>query len=147
MKIEGEHVFNAPREAVWKMVRDPEVLASILPGTQELQQLSETEYEGRIILKVGPITGNFSGRIEVLDESPPESCTLMAEGEGKPGFFKGEGKVDLIEEGDSTRMRYIGEMQIGGRLASVGQRLLDMTSKSMIKKGFEVLDQRLVEGI
>ena len=87
MRIEGEHVFNSSREDVWAMVRDPEVLAKLLPGTTKLNQLSESEYEGEINLRIGPISGSFSGRIFVEDELPPESCTLKAEGRGEGGLL------------------------------------------------------------
>ena len=145
MRIEGEHVFNGSREDVWAMVRDPEILATMLPGTTKLTQLSETEYEGAINLRIGPISGGFSGRITVEDESPPESCTLKAEGEGRMGFFKGSGTVHLTEQDDGTLMAYEGEIQIGGKLASIGQRLIDMTSKTMIRQGMKVLDAALEE--
>lgn len=145
MKIEGEHVFNGSREDVWAMVRDPEVLATMLPGTTNLNQLSENEYEGAINLRIGPISGGFSGRIVVEDEVPPEHCKLVAEGEGRPGFFKGSGTVDLIEVDAGTLMKYEGEIQIGGKLASIGQRLIDMTSKTMIRQGMKVLDAALEE--
>lgn len=145
MRIDGEHVFNGSREDVWAMVRDPEVLATMLPGTTKLNQLSETEYEGAINLRVGPISGGFSGRILVEDELPPESCTLNAEGEGRMGFFKGSGTVHLTEQDDGTLMAYEGDIQIGGKLASIGQRLIDMTSKTMIRQGMKVLDAALEE--
>lgn len=145
MKIEGEHLFNGSRDEVWALVRDPEVLASLLPGTTDLKQLSESEYEGSITLRIGPVTGAFSGKIIVEDENPPESCSLVAEGEGKPGFFKGTGDVELLEQDGGTLMKYAGEIQIGGKLAGVGQRLIDMTSKSMIKQGMKSLDKVLAE--
>ena len=148
MKIEGEHVFNGSREQVWELVRDPSVLATALPGTQELEQLSDTEYAGAINLRVGPIGGAFAGKIFVEDERPPEYVKLRAEGEGKPGFFKGVGEVNLVDQGESrTLMKYSGDVQIGGKLASVGQRLIDTTSKSMIRQGFDVLDQALAARI
>lgn len=145
MKIEGEHVFKGSRQQVWSMVRDPVVLASILPGTTDLKQLSDTEYEGAITLRIGPVVGAFSGKITVEDEDPPERCTLVAEGEGKAGFFKGSGEVELVEQEDATLMKYVGEIQIGGKLAGVGQRLIDMTSKSMIRQGLKSLDRVLAE--
>lgn len=147
MKIVGEHFFAGPRDEVWSMVRDPEVLAGLLPGTNDLQQISDSEYEGSITMRIGPVTGAFSGKITIENENPPTSCTLIAEGEGKPGFFKGSGDVELIEQEGGTLMKYEGEIQIGGKLAGVGQRLIDMTSKSMIKQGMKSLDKVLAERV
>lgn len=144
MKIAGEYVFNGPREEVWELVRDPEVLATALPGTQSLTPVSENEYEGKMHVRVGPVAGTFSGRVVASDEVPPESYTLMVEGKGAPGFAKGTGHVQLIDQGDGTTlMKYEGEMQIGGRIASVGQRLMDSASKSMIRQGLETLNKAL----
>jgi len=144
VKLEGEYIFDGPREDVWELVRDPDVLATALPGTQSLEQVGENEYEGVMNVRIGPVAGVFSGRIVVSDEVPPETCTLTVEGKGKPGFINGTGYVNLIDQGDSTTlMKYNGEMQIGGRLASVGQRLLDTTSKSMIRQGLETLNKAL----
>lgn len=144
MNIEGEHVFKGPRNAVWEMFRDPEVLASAMPGTQKLNKLSETEYEGTMNVRIGPVSGSFSGKLVVSDEVPPESCTLTVDGRGAPGFAKGVGKVHFTEQGDGTTLlKYSGEVQIGGTLASVGQRMLDSVSKSMIRQAFETLDKAL----
>lgn len=144
MKLEGEYVFNGPRDEVWQLVRDPDVLASALPGTQSLKQVSENEYEGDINLRMGPVAGVFSGRLVVSNEEPPKKCTLAVEGQGKPGFIKGTGNVNLMDQGDGTTlMKYDGELQIGGRLASVGQRMLDTASKSMMRQGLETLNQTL----
>jgi carbon monoxide dehydrogenase subunit G len=144
VKLEGEYVFNGPREEVWQLVRDPDVLATALPGTQSMKQVSENEYEGDINLRMGPVAGVFSGRLVVSNEEPPEKCTLAVEGQGKPGFIKGTGNVNLTDQGDGTTlMKYDGELQIGGRLASVGQRMLDTASKSMMRQGLETLNQTL----
>lgn len=144
MKLEGEYVFNGSQEEVWELVRDPEVLATALPGTQSLDQVGENEYEGEMNVRIGPVAGVFSGKIIVSDEVPPESCTLTVDGKGKPGFANGVGHVNLIPQEDGTTlMKYEGDVQIGGRLASVGQRLLDTTSKSMIRQGLETLNQAL----
>lgn len=144
MKLEGEYIFDGPQEDVWELVRDPDVLATALPGTQSLDQVGENEYEGVMNVRIGPVAGVFSGRIVVSDEVPPETCTLTVEGKGKPGFINGTGYVNLIDQGDSTTlMKYDGEIQIGGRLAGVGQRLLDTTSKSMIRQGLETLNKAL----
>jgi carbon monoxide dehydrogenase subunit G len=144
MKIEGEYVFDGPREEVWKLVRDPEVLATCLPGTQNVQKVNDSEYTGVIGIRVGPISGSFSGKIFVTNEVPPESCTLTVEGTGKIGFLKGVGNIDMAEvDEQKTRMKYNGEVQIGGRVASVGQRLFDTVSKGMIKQGLDTLNEIL----
>lgn len=144
MKLAGEYVFNGSREEVWELVRDPEVLATALPGTQSLNQVSENEYEGEMNVRVGPVAGVFSGRVVVSDEIPPESYILSVEGRGKPGFARGSGHVQLVDQGDGTTLiKYEGGVQIGGRIASVGQRLLDTVSKSMIRQGLEALNKAL----
>lgn len=144
MKLKGEYTFSGRREDVWKILRDPDVLILALPGTKGLKQISENEYEGELQVRIGPIVGTFGGRLTVSNERPPESVTLAVEGNGKIGFVKGSGDVILIEQGDAkTMVQYSGEIQIGGRVASVGQRLFDTVSKSMIEQGFDKLNQIL----
>ena len=144
MKLAGEFVFDGSREEVWDLVRDPEVLATALPGMQDLNKISESEYEGKMQLRVGPVSGVFSGKVVVSDEVPPESYTLSVEGRGAPGFAKGTGDVRLMDQGDGTTlMQYEGDMQIGGKLAGVGQRMLETVSKSMTRQGLETLNQAL----
>jgi carbon monoxide dehydrogenase subunit G len=144
VKLEGEYVFDGPREAVWELVRDPEVLATALPGTQSLEQISENEYAGKMHVRIGPVSGDFDGKIVVSDEVPPESYTLAVNGRGAPGHAHGTGYVQLFEHDDSkTLMQYQGDMQVGGRLANVGQRLIDSASKSMIHQGLDSLNNAL----
>jgi len=144
MKLAGEFVFDGSREEVWDLVRDPEVLATALPGTQNLNQVSESEYEGQMNVRVGPVSGTFTGKVVVSDEVPPESYTLAVEGRGAPGFAKGTGNVLLLDQGDGTTlMKYDGDVQIGGKLAGVGQRMLETVSKSMTRQGLETLNQAL----
>jgi len=144
MKIEGEYVFDGKQEDVWVLVRDPEVLASCLPGAQSLQQVGENEYDGEMRVRIGPISGAFAGKIFVTNEVPPVSCTLTVEGTGKIGFLKGTGDIDMADQGEGkTLMKYTGEVQIGGKVASVGQRLFDTVSKGMIKQGLDKLNEIL----
>jgi len=144
MKLDGEYLFNGPREELWKLVRDPDVLVTALPGTQKLNKLSDTEYEGAMHLSIGPMSGDFAGKLVVSNEVPPESCTLTVEGKGGPGFVKGTGHVQLIEQPEGkTLMRYTGDLQVGGKLASTGQRMIETVTKSTIRQGLETLDKAL----
>jgi carbon monoxide dehydrogenase subunit G len=144
MHLEGEHIFKGPRQDVYEMFRDPEVLSSCLPGTQALKKIDDQHYEGAINLRVGPVSGSFSGKMEISNEVPPEKCTLNVEGRGAPGFLQGVGNVVFTEQSDGTTLlNYSGDVQIGGTLASVGQRMIDSVSKSMTKQAFETLDQAL----
>jgi carbon monoxide dehydrogenase subunit G len=144
MKLQGEYVFNGPREVVWELVRDPEVLATALPGTQSMNKVSDSEYEGKMHVRIGPVGGVFSGRVVVSNEVPPESYTLSVEGRGAPGFGRGSGDVQLIDQGDGTTlMKYEGELQVGGKLAGVGQRMIETVSKSMARQGLESLNKAL----
>ncbi len=104
--------------------------------------MSENEYEAEMKIKVGPIVGLFSGLILISDLDPQESYTLTVEGKGKAGFLNGTGQIKLIEQSEGkTLMNYQGDVQIGGKLASVGQRLIEVTSKSIIKKGLETINK------
>jgi uncharacterized protein len=144
VKIDGEYLFKGPREEVWEIIRDPEVLATALPGTKSLDKVGENEYRGDMNVKVGPVGGLFSGHLVVSNEVPPASLTLTVDGRGSPGFINGSGNVVLTDMGDGTTlMKYDGEVQIGGKLASVGQRLLDTASKSTIRQALDALDMAL----
>ena len=126
------------------MFRDPDVLASALPGTQALTKIDDQHYEGTMNVRIGMVSGAFSGKLEVADEVAPERCTLIVDGRGAPGFAKGTGKVEFTDQGDGTTlMKYSGDVQIGGTIASVGQRMIDSVSKSMIKTAFDTLDKAL----
>lgn len=144
MKLEGEYLFNGPREEVWTLLRDPQVLATALPGTQSLNKLSDTEYEGTMHVRIGPVSGDFAGKLLVSDEVPPESCTLTVDGKGAQGFARGTGQVQLIDQGDGkTLLKYTGDLQVGGKLAGVGQRMIDTVSKSLTRQGLEALNKAL----
>jgi hypothetical protein len=144
MKIEGQYTFDGPREILWQLVRDPNVLATCLPGSPKVRQVGEREYEGEIGIRVGPISGAFAGLLSVSNEVPPASCTLTVEGKGKVGFVKGVGNIDMEDQGPGkTLMKYTGEVQIGGKVASVGQRLFDSVSRSMIEQALGKLNETL----
>ncbi len=144
MKVEGEHLFNGSRQQVWDLFRDTEVMAAALPGTEKMEFVGDNTYDAVMNVRVGPVSGVFSGKLVISNESHPESYTMTVDGRGKPGFLKGFGDIILIDEGDSgTLMKYVGEVQIGGKLAGIGQRLIDTVSKSIINHFVLKMEYRL----
>lgn len=137
MKISGSFAVPTARERAYQLLQDPEILAKCMPGTDQLNKVGEDEYEMKMKVIVASIGGSFGGKVRLADQHPPESFKLIVEGSGKIGFLKGEGLLNLLPNGDSTEVKYDGEVQVGGTIASVGQRLLDTTAKLIIKKFFE----------
>lgn len=141
MKIAGEYAFAAPRAVVWEALQDPKVLAAVLPGAERLDLVAPDEYEGKLKIKVGPVQGDFTGKVKLQDLQPPASYTMAIDGQGAQGFVKATASIALAEDGPSaTRMRYDSEAQVGGRIASVGQRLVESSARAIVKQSLEGLD-------
>ncbi len=143
MRIQGQHHFEAPREQVWAALHDADVLASTLPGFQQLEQVSENEFAGSLAIGIGPVQGRFEGRVTLSDLSPPESYSLHMSGRGTPGFVDGKGDIRLEERHDGTLLFYDIDLNIGGRIAGVGQRLLDMTSRMLTQQALKSLGRQI----
>lgn len=143
MKVEGSYTFDAPRDDVWEAMLDPDVLAQALPGCEKMEQTGENEYAAVMNVMVGPVQGRFNGNVRLSDLNPPESYHMSVDGQGGPGFVKGEGKVMLEAQNGTTVMHYTGDAQVGGRIASVGQRLLDSSVKSLTRQGLESINRQI----
>lgn len=146
MDIQGEYTFDAPQALVWEALQDPNVLGSVLPGGQAFEQVGDNEYAGTLKVKVGPVQGKFKGKIVLSDIVEPTSYTMNVDGKGQPGFVKASGDVVLSaheEEADKTNMAYTGKAQVGGRIASVGQRLMDSSAKAIIRQTLDGLNEYL----
>ena len=143
MKIQGTHVFAAPRQVVWDALLDPTVLSLALPGGEQLEKLNDNEYQAAMNVKVGPVQGKFEGKVELADIDTLNRYTMRVSGQGAPGFLQGEGTVLLQEIESGTQMNYTGDVQVGGRIASVGQRLIESTAKSIIRQGLLALDSQV----
>jgi uncharacterized protein len=143
MKIEGSYPFAAPRDILWPMLLDPQVLANIMPGCESLETVGENQFQGVLKIKVGPVQGKFQGDVVLSDISNPESYAITVNGKGAPGFVKGTGSMRLEADGDMTTLHYSGDAQVGGRLASVGQRLLDTSANAIIRQSLEGLGQQV----
>ncbi|MBZ5608866.1 MAG: carbon monoxide dehydrogenase subunit G [Acidobacteriia bacterium] len=141
MKISGSYTVPAPRERAYQLLQDPGILAKCMPGTDQLHKLAEDEYDMKMKVVIASIGGQFGGKVRLEDQHPPESFKLIVEGSGKIGFLKGEGLLNLAANGDLTEVSFDGEVQVGGTIASVGQRLLDTTAKLIIKKFFQKLSE------
>ncbi|MCA9900024.1 MAG: carbon monoxide dehydrogenase subunit G [Ardenticatenaceae bacterium] len=143
MDVSGEYTFDAPQKLVWEALQDPDVLASVMPGGEGFEEVGENEYQGNLKIKVGPVQGKFTGNIKLLDLVAPESYRLEVDGKGAPGFVKATGGLKLTPQGAQTHMSYEGSAQVGGRIASVGQRLMDSSAKSIIRQSLDGLNAYL----
>ena len=143
MEISGEYTFDAPQDLVWAALQDPEVLSNAMPGGEGFAEVGDNEFEGNLKIKVGPVQGVFKGNIKLVDVVPPDSYRMEVDGKGAPGFVKATGGLKLTPQGDKTHMAYEGSAQVGGRIASVGQRLMDTSAKSIIRQSLEGLNDYL----
>ena len=143
MKIEGTYQIHASRERVFNALIDPEVLQRCIPGCESLEKTGEDEYAATMKAGVGPVKGTFKGNVHLQDLRPPEHYKLVMSGKGGPGFVKGTAIFDLEQVDASTMIKYSGEMQVGGIIAGVGQRMIEAAAKMMAGKFFAGLEREL----
>lgn len=137
MDMTGEYRIPAPREAVWKALNDPDVLKQCIPGCEELEKKSDTEFAAKVTAKVGPVKAKFGGNVTMSDLDPPNGYTISGEGSGgAAGFAKGGAKVALKDDGGATVLSYTVNATVGGKLAQIGSRLIDSTAKKMANDFF-----------
>ena len=139
MKISGSQIVPAARERAYALLQDPVVLAKCMPGVDHLAKTADDEYAMKMKMAIASVSGLFDGKVRITDRTFPDHFRLIVEGSGKVGFVKGEGLLTLTPEGASTQVAYDGDVQIGGTIAAVGQRLLDATARMLIRKFFEKL--------
>jgi carbon monoxide dehydrogenase subunit G len=143
LKITGSYTIDAPREQVWVALNDMDVLARIVPGCERLVQTAENEFEGTIKIGIQSIKGTYNGKIRLADIQPPHHYKLVASGRSANGVVDGSGTVDLEEQDGKTVLTYGGDAQIGGTLASVGQRLIEGASKQLINQSLKALVEQI----
>ena len=144
MIVEGTHRFPGPREIVWSLLLDPDVLAKTMPGTATITRVSDDRYEGTMAMGIGPISpASFDVTITMTDRAEPERYTMLIEGRGKFGFTRGNAAVTLAPDGGDTVMQYQADLVVGGKIAAVGQRLLDSVSKLLLRQGLEAMTREL----
>ncbi len=143
MKLEGAYKILTSREIAWQGLMNPEVLARALPGCAKLERSSDGSYHAEMTVGIAAVKGNYHGHIEILDPVPPERYRMRLEGKGAGGFLKGEGILTLTESGGETLISYSGEAQVGGIIASVGQRLILGAARQIVNKFFEAFAKQV----
>ncbi len=144
MTMTGEVMLPADRATVWAALNDPEVLKSCIPGAQELEKVSDTEFQATAKVAVGPVKATFKGKVLLSDMEPPNGYTITGEGQGGvAGFAKGGATVRLEEADGGTKMTYDVQAQVGGKLAQLGGRLINGVAKKYADQFFDNFAKRL----
>src|SRR5215831_267651 len=150
MDFKGRYSIPAPPEAVFAALHDPQVLKVSIPGCETVEQISPQQFTARAVLKIGPVKASFSGKVTLTPETPPQGFThsvkLAGEGQGgAAGFARGQSEVRLAAENGATVLIYDAKAVVGGRLAQVGQRLIDSAAKSLADDFFAKFTQAMHE--
>jgi carbon monoxide dehydrogenase subunit G len=142
MEMTGQRVLAADRATVWKALNDPQILKASIPGCETIERTADNEYAVTVGTTLGPVRAKFRGKLRLEDVVAPESYTLRFEGEGgAAGFAKGSSKVTLAEEGGKTTLGYSVAAQIGGRIAQVGNRLVDSAARKLADDFFTAFEK------
>ena len=131
MKLTGSYEIKLDKNSVWKALNDPEILKKSIPGCEEFKKNSDTNFTATATNKIGPFNATFTGDIELKDINPPDSYKISGQGNSPVGFASGEASVKLEENNGITKLIYSVEANVGGKIAQVGSRLIDMTAKKM----------------
>jgi uncharacterized protein len=152
--VEGTYTFPAKREVIWEMLLDPAVIAKTMPGATEMVKVTHEKYAGKLRIGIGAITAaEFQVSVVLADVVAPEHYTMLIDGQGKFGFTRGSALVELTPDGAAsgaggapgTAMHFRADMQVGGKIAGVGQRLLDSVSKLLTRQGLEALAREVTQ--
>jgi carbon monoxide dehydrogenase subunit G len=139
VKISGTQAMPVPPEQAYALLQDPVVLARCMPGCESLDRIGPDEYHMKMKMALASVSGLFDGKVKITESQPPVSFRLVVEGSGKIGFMKGDGLLTLSPANGVTEVHYDGDVQVGGTIASVGQRLIDTTARMMIRRFFDKL--------
>ena len=143
MRVEHSRLLPFPRQLVWDVMLDPKVMSRILPGVEKFESAGEDRFDVVLQLGVPAVKGTYSGTVEIANRNAPSSYELRADGKGSQGWVRGTARLELSEEGEGTRVVAKADAQIGGRIASVGQRLVDGVAKTMARELFASIEREL----
>lgn len=144
MKVEGIQKLHAAREKVYAALTDPEILQRCIPGCESLAKTGEDTYAAVLKAGVGAIKGTFKGEVRLAEMRPPDHYRIVVEGKGAVGFAKGSADFDLEDQEGLTLIKYSGELQIGGTIAGVGQRMVEAAAKMMASRFFAALEAEVI---
>jgi carbon monoxide dehydrogenase subunit G len=147
VKLAGEHTFAVPRERLWRALTDPTLLARVLPGCEPLEATGDHSWRAAMTVAIGPVKGRFAGSLALFDLEPPSRYRMKIDGTGQAGFLSGEGAIELHEVEGGSRLAYQLDAQVGGRIASVGQRLVESSARVLAKQGLEGLERELAASV
>ncbi|HEY3115981.1 MAG TPA: carbon monoxide dehydrogenase subunit G [Chloroflexota bacterium] len=145
MNFSGDVLLHAAPEAVWAALLDPSSLQHCLPGCQSLEPIGPDHYEATVTLGIAAVKGSYKGRVQITDKQEPTSYVLQVEGAGSSGTVKGTGSMVLTPSPDGTSVHWSADAQIGGPIASVGQRLVGGVAKLIAGDFFKCMDRHLAE--
>ena len=145
MKLEGSYEIAAPRQQVWEAFLDPDRLRQAIPGCEKLEAVGNDEYKATMKIGVAAVKGTFEGKVRLTDKQAPDSYRLGVDGSGGPGFVRGDTLITLSDAPGGTRVSYSADVQIGGLIAGVGQRMLGGVSKMMADQFFNRMGELLTK--
>ncbi len=143
MKLSGTQELRARPGDVWAFLNDPQRLVRCLPGCEKLEPAGADRYRAKVKFGLAAITGEYVGEVVYAEKKPPTAMRLRVEGKGTPGFMKAEGRLELSETKGGTQVAYEGDAQVGGLIASVGQRMIEAAARKIIQQFFECAGKEL----
>jgi uncharacterized protein len=143
VKVTGTHMINAPRERLWQLLNDPAFLKACLPGCESLEATGPDQYQAVLTVGIAAVKGKYTGTVALSEREPPQRFKMRVEGKGTGGFMQGTGLLGLAEDAQGTKVTYEGDVQVGGPIASVGQRLLEGAAKMMVGQFFTAVNTQV----
>ncbi len=144
MKITGKQSVNAPRQEVWNRLIDPDSIAGCLPGVEKMEKVADNEYSMTMSVGVGMVRGTYDGKVRLSNMNEPTDYQMYVEGSGRPGFIKGTGTVRLADgENETTDIEYEGDVEVGGPVGSVAQRMLGGVANRMVGQFFSCIEGKI----
>jgi carbon monoxide dehydrogenase subunit G len=143
LKIEGSYMLNAPRQRVWEVLLDAKTMAQCMPGCESMNEVAPDQYEAVMKVGIASVKGTYKGKVRIKDKNAPSHYVLSGEGQGGPGFMRGDLSIDLEEQDGRTLLKYSTDAQVGGLIAAVGQRMLGGVAKMMVEQFFKKVESFL----